>query len=238
MPRRKGIMVKKHGGSGGVLQEMKREARLDVHRFPSPFQATMGYPLILRYRMVAGTVINPVVTRKNLLDIFVQGNTTTSYARSWSAVRIRKLEIWGGTVSTTATTNSVAMTNVSIEWLSTYGPGRVKSDAGNFERPPHIESRPPRGSLAGFWSLVGSGETDVLFKLSGSSTGPGSAPFSGLPLGTIVDLHLQVMNQDDEAVVVYTGITGVTAGQNYVRDFTTAPGATEQFSPEGYTSTV
>jgi len=222
---------------GGVLQEMKKEERVDVHRFPMPIIVVMNYPVVIRYRFITGSAVSPMVTRKMLLDIFVQGNTTTTYSRVWAAVKLRKVEVWGGAQSTTTTTNVIPYSSVSLEWLSSYGPAVVKSDSGNFERPAHIECRPPRRSLAGFWSLVGQNEADVLFKFSGSLTGVGLGPLTGIPAATIVDLHLQVTNLDDEGVTVYSAITGAVAGQNYVRDFTTAPGSSSpNFSPEGYTA--
>jgi len=209
---------------------------MEIERFPQPFRANITYPVIIRYRYIPTTLSSPGITRKNLLDIFVSGATTTSYTRNWSAVKVRKVEIWGGTLSTTATNNVVPYTSVSLEWLSTYGPGIVKSDSGNFERPPHISCVPPKQSLSGFWSLDGQNESEVIFKLSGNGTGVG-APFAGLPAATVLDLHLQVVAQDDEPPVVYTGVTAVV-GQNYVRDFATPPGAsTVLFFPEGYQTT-
>jgi len=234
MPKRINRQGRKR--SGGVVQELRKDERVSVHRFPSAYSASMSYPVVLRYRFIGGSIGTFPVTRKMLLDIFVQGDSTTSYSRIWSNVKLRKIEVWGGTLSTTATTNVVPFTSVSLEWLSTYGPGNVKSDTGNFERPPHLECRPPPRSLAGFWSLVGSNESDVIFKLSGSSSAIASGPFIGVPAGSIVDLHLQVTNQDDEAVTLYTALSGVTVGQNYVRDFVTAPGVSPGFAPEAYTT--
>jgi len=234
MPKRgqKGMRIP----SGSVVRELRTERKEDDARFPSPFIANITYPVVLRYKVTSSGTPTSSVTRKNLLDIFVSGATTTSYTRNWSAVKIRKIEIWGGSLSTTATTNQVPYTSVSLEWFSTYGPGIVKSAAGNFERPAHLVVRPPRGSLAGFWSLDGSNESEVIFKLSGSASTVASTPFQGLPLGSYLDIHVQAVAQDDEPVVVYTGVTAVV-GQNYIRDFSTAPGTTPAvYQPEGYTT--
>ena len=94
------------------------------------------------------------------------------------AVVIDRICIWG--VNDSAAT---AITNVSLEWLSTLGTTVELTASGTNARPAHISSAPPDKSLASFWTSVSSTLSEQLMTITG-------------PDGMIVDVHVTFVLAD------------------------------------------
>jgi len=165
--------------------------------------------------------------------MYFVGTTVTQVARNWESVKIRKIEIFSSSTATTFTGLANPFNSIQLEWLSANAPSKVQESVGNFEHPSHISSKPPQGTLAGFWSISGSNESEVLFRLSGSNTTAVAGTNTGLPPGTTIDLHLEVINQEDTTPVLTT-VAAATVGQNYVRSFDGTVAASQTFAPLSY----
>jgi hypothetical protein len=82
-----------------------------------------------------------------------------SASRLFQAVKVISIEIWGMTNPTTGG----APQDVGVEWTSANGPAAVKEQVCmGTTKPAHVFARPPPKSLAGFWSLSGTNESEIL----------------------------------------------------------------------------
>lgn len=149
---------------------------------PPQFQATKRFSEKSRY--VAASATTSTITRGMLLNHYVvnTAGTTTQY-RLLSAIRIKSISIWAstGTLGQTVT--------ASVEWLSANGPSVIHSDTSvGTAEPLHVRTRPPTNSLASFWSLTGSGESDALFYIT-------------TPANAVVDVEFEEVLQNGEAPV-------------------------------------
>jgi len=200
--------------SSGVVAELRREKREEIHRFPIKMIGSVMFPVVIRFKAV-GTNASVSATRGGILSIFLSGCTSTTASRIMGSVRIRKIEGWNA--QDTASTNVAGFPSLCLEWNSVNNPGTVLTDTGYAMRPAHVEGRPPKDSLAGYWSSNGTNESEVLFKVYANQQALGVNPCSS---GTIIDLHLECLLLDDEGVTVLSGLSSVVPGQNYVCDFT------------------
>jgi len=155
------------------------------------------------------------VTRGNMLNtLFVNFGGGTTNARLISGIRLKRIEIY-------STGNDTA---ISLEWLSAYGPTRELTDQSlSTASVACIRSSPPPQSVAGFWSMTGVNESEVLLTITTAGT------------ATIVDAWVDMIMYDGETpVVVNTSASGV-AGQTYMSYFD-GPGSGATFVPQSYTT--
>jgi hypothetical protein len=125
-----------------------------------------------------------IVTRACLLKLLVQSATTGSGNLSktiFSSIKINHISLWGSNISTEFST-------VSLEWESQRGPAVLLTDTGTLSSPAHISTKPPRESLAGYWSQVSTLDTrnEPLFRVSS-------------PLHSIIDVHVSFVLSDGSA---------------------------------------
>lgn len=142
---------------------------------PIPVTAISSIPVTKQALPVRGKLLGRVitdsdqatVTRGNLLSLITMATTTTQVARLFMSVKIRRIRIWQ--VNSTASDPLGMMDSQygpSVLWESNAGPivmilrPQMGADVGC------IDTRPPKSSFAGFWSLTGVDETDVLFRFS------------------------------------------------------------------------
>lgn len=72
--------------------------------------------------------------------------------------------------STTPAANTLE--SVGVQWFSEYGPNKLVSDNSSSNAyPAHVDTRPPKDSTCGFWSLDTQDETAILFSLESSVGG-------------------------------------------------------------------
>jgi hypothetical protein len=140
------------------------------------------------------------VTRANLLDLMVLASGTTTAYRLFDAVKLNGIQIWGPVDTAEGTYE-----NVTVQWLSTYAPATVESASGiGTAFGPRLSTRPPAKSLAGFWSLSGVSETDILCVIQAQNS--------------VIDLLLEFRVQNNlygETAPVSITVSGATVGTVY-----------------------
>jgi len=162
---------------------------------PVPFSPSNVFPM--QFRFECTTFGNYLIKRSDMtLRLCLASSTTVAYS-IFNGVKINSIEIFG----TTPVAGS--STNIELQWLSENGPNRVLSDSSSSSAyPPRIQSRPPAGSLAGFWSLTGQDPAINLFSMQVNN-------------GDIITLNCTVCLQDPilgGPVPVAQSVTGGTAG--------------------------
>jgi hypothetical protein len=181
--------------SSGSQRLTERDAR--ANHIPQ-FASTVSVRHHFRYQ-ASGVLSNKSITRGSLLNLLVSGafQLTNQLNRLFSAVKLNKVEARCPTGG-----SDVALNTLSIEWFSTLGPTSEVSDTGTPLHPPILVTSPPRQSLAGFWSLTGTSESDVLFQING-------------PTGTIVDIWIEATLQDGESPTVIVPTNAPSNGALY-----------------------
>jgi len=155
------------------------------------------------------------ITRAMLLNLYLSTGAGPAVYRVFHGVKLNKIEMWspeGGASS------SGAPQQMGIEWLSNLGPTSEVSDTGNMFNWAHVVTSPPRNSLAGFWSMSGQSESEILFNLQ-------------VPLSAVIDIWVEIILNDGNSAVVLTGFTNSpTSGVNYF-SYLDGPGSTSYLSP-------
>jgi hypothetical protein len=166
---------------------------VDTNPIPS-FVASVTSNHTYRYQCTGSPLTGQGITRSNLLNsqILNVSGSTTNY-RTINAIRINRIEMYAAPLIG----NSSSPTTVQVEWVSTYGPSKVISDTTiSASLVAVVKSKPPQSSLASYWSLRNSNESDTLMFLTA-------------PVNTIVDLNVSIVYQDDSvANAVSTSSTG------------------------------
>jgi len=133
-----------------------------------------------------------------LLNHLLMGTSANHGGRILSGFKLNGFKVW----SLGAAGVAVPAT-VSVEWTSNLGPSTIVSDSSMSIAPAFVNTKPPKDSLASFWSLTGSNETEVLAILTYTT-------------GSIVDMSYEAILQNGETpVVVVTTLAGVV-GQVYM----------------------
>jgi hypothetical protein len=150
----------------------------------------------IRYKGTSGTGTYKF-TRADMLSRLVMPSSGTAAYRIFAAVRLTKIEIWGD--GKAASNND----QVCLQFRSTSGPTTVYEDLSTSSAyPSHIAVKPPRDSLASFWSTNGSDESTVLCDMI-------------LSANAIVDISFDAVLIDfalGETLQVTIAITAGTAG--------------------------
>lgn len=161
------------------------------------------------------------ITRGNLLNLILVNTTGAKlHARLIAAVKLKRIEI----VSITATTTR-ALSPISIEWLSNYGPSTEITDTpSSVSIPACLKTSPPKNSLSSFWSLTGVNESEIVMALR-------------LPnnMAHTIDVWVDQVLMDDETPVLVTTQNAGTAYQVYL-SFLDGQLASSQLQPVSYTA--
>ncbi len=162
---------------------------------PPQFAATKRIVGRARY-LAASSSTGTSITRAILLNHLVMNSAsgTTNY-RVFSGFRLKSVEMWQSSTSTTP---------LSVEWTSSLGPSPVVSDTSvGTAFPAHVSTSPPKDSLAAFWSLTSSNESDVLLILTFDQQ-------------AVVDITFEAIIQNGEVPVAVTTTASGTAGKVYM----------------------
>jgi hypothetical protein len=136
----------------------------------------------------------------------------TANYRLFSAFRLKSVEIWGAAASAA----------VSVEWRSANGPTVVITDTTVLTSvPAHVRTSPPAHTLASFWSLTGTNESEELFQITAND-------------GSIVDITYEAILQNGEAAVLATTTASGSIGRVYMTYL--AGVTTTGFAPQSYAS--
>jgi len=172
--------------------------------FPRQFDSTIRFNHKFRFSVSTGGG-NYTINRGALLNMLLDGNTSTTAARIIAAVKLNQVTLYG--IGLSSATTPIGYNTISLEWLSDLGTTVIKSDTGTSIEPAKVVSGPPMNSRASFWSRAGFNESENLLQLT-------------LSPGNIVDFDLScVLYNGDTPSIVTT--TGVTAGQLYMSSIST-----------------
>lgn len=185
----------------GNQASKKPIAVTDVSPIPATKQA-----LPVRWKLLGRVITDSdqaTVTRGNLLSAITMATTTTQVARIFMSARIRRIKIWQ--VNSTSSDPLGMMDSSygpSVLWESNAGPIVMNLRPQMGSQVGTIDTKPPKNSFAGVWSLTGIDETDVLFR------------FSALANACIqVDFDAYI---NDSTVGAVTGVSaGRTVGEVY-----------------------
>jgi len=195
MGRRK-FVVFKNQGKGKRKSRTARQSRSDVSLRPPVFSTTQSYGHVFRFLSDGGTT-NLGITRKNLLNLYLVATSTTSTARVYSAVRLKRIRMWTAPASLGDAANTA-----EIEWVGFYAPSVTHSCASSGVEVGFLDLVPPTSSSDPWWTVSGSNETEILFyiKMSQYST---------------VDVHLTCHLSDNETATTGDVPIGATLGTFY-----------------------
>jgi len=121
---------------------------------PKPYQSQPKQTRRFRYNCTAAA--SAVVTRALLLNRMVfQETGSTQNNRIIKSIRLDRVTVYG-----TGTATSNGMRTLTLLWSQ----NQVEINAiGNAAFPPKISSKPPAETSAGWWSITGVDETEVIF---------------------------------------------------------------------------
>ncbi len=187
--------------SAGKTNRGTKKMTNSVIPHPTQFNSTVRFTR--KARFVCGTSSSTLnLTRAMLLNHLVVAKTTTTATRLLSGIRLAHIQIWYFPTGNAASEQYVPNT-VSVEWTSTYGPSVIVSDTSLSIEPASILTKPPKDSLASFWSLTGTNESDVLAILT-------------LLARTVIDITYECVLQNGETPVGLSPTTVMTAGAVYM----------------------
>jgi len=163
---------------------------------PPQVAATIQSNRVQRYATLGntGTVS---ITRAALLNHLLMCTATTTYGRLLSGYLLKGIKIW------CPSSGSDVTSTISVEWLSNYGPSRIVSDVSMSVKPAFLHSSPPKNSLASFWSLTGSNESEKICVLT-------------LPEQSVVDVTYSRIFENGETPTLVTATDSGTAGTLYM----------------------
>lgn len=176
----------------------------------------------LRFGAIGGGAVYTIGVN-DLYDCVCMAVSTTAARRLFSAIRVRKVELWGAPVSSsTPTGNSVSIRDLSI--TPNGGSQALVSDTHlGADRPSHVVWRPRQGSMASEW--LPSTSTAALLNVLCSQ-------------GSILDIEFDAVIGAQPSLVnsaVGAAITSVL-GEIYVRALDSNNGANFAANPAMYNS--
>jgi len=164
-----------------------------------PLLASIQIDKVVRFKFPVLAAV--VITNTDLLDLLCMAADATTAYRLPSAIKVRKIEMWGEPVSG-GSTLSIEDEQTGISGVG--GPSRVKEDTTlGISRPSHLVYVPALGSIQAMWCSAGT--SDEYFSLNSSSPG-------------FLDVHLSWIVQDGETPIAVTAaVAGAAPGQVYIR---------------------
>lgn len=170
------------------------------------------------YRFVS---TSGTITSVSPSDLMTASGTICTVANTtctsmFGTVKVNRIEIW------TPPASQGASATCSCEFFGTSNtPSREFSDTSiSVATPAHLVAVPPPQSLASFWQ--GASGT-ALFKLTA-------------PVGSIIDVWLSLIMNDDEVTIVTRAVSTATLGSIYYLGLDST--ATTRYVPVSLTTTV
>lgn len=200
------------------MQRNNQRSRKVGNVHPPPFQPSFVLKKKIRFKAVAAATTT--LTFNDLYDLWCVAATATSAYRLASAIRVKKIEIWGPMAA------DLVPVTVNIDWIGSTTSGsfgksnRVSDTSMGSSEPAHILTRPPPGSQIAQW-LTG-GSTTTMCSLT-------------YPAGSVIDLSYDIVVRDDgTAQSVASAVAGATVGANYIRALDSSSGV--NLTPVSYST--
>jgi hypothetical protein len=119
-----------------------------VNLFPPQVDLCPVQTMLFRFLATGNSSIT--IYRRNLLCLIMeQAAVAGPLVSIFESVRLKKVEMWGG-----SSTNDITPSNVALEWADTRGNSKIINDYGTINRPAHIVCKPAKGANAGMWSSM------------------------------------------------------------------------------------
>lgn len=204
------------------------QRRTNISGSPPSFNSSVRFSKRVRFSNTSGSTVAFTIFRHSLLSMFCMGVTDSVAYRTLNAVRLRRIEVWALSGFGTSSSSDNATGTISVMWQSNYSPEAIISDTGTVFRPAHLMTRPPKDSLASYWSLGGINESEPLFSLQ-------------LPQQTIFDLIVDCVVQNnalnDQTPISVTPTTGgsLVDGRMYI-PYLDGPSSGAGLAPTDYPS--
>jgi len=163
------------------------------------FEASVKLKKEFRFLQVSASTSIYNITRGNMLNLLLSNNSgSTTSARLIAGVKLNRIQVWSNPIS------SGTFVTSSVEWLSVYGPSSEQSDSSTSSAViSSVLTSPPPQSVASYWSMTGSNESEVIMRLTIPTTNIGS---------TMVAIWVDMILMDDDTpVTVTTSNSGVTS---------------------------
>ncbi len=169
--------------------------------YPPPNQAKPKCTRVLRY-FVTQAVANSDITGRCLLNLIVSTSTATTTAINvYEAVRILQISMYFAPSSVDNMGDTSG--EIALNWRGERAPDTRITERGTLSHPACIKSRPPKESLASFWTTNQSNVDSVLCSLT-------------VPAGTIIDMNLCLTIGDGTTRSVTLTAVGSTTGIEYM----------------------
>jgi hypothetical protein len=133
-----------------------------------------------------------------LLNLYTVATTTTNQFRLLTAIKLKKIEMWGQPATLGGSNGAV-----NLEWVGNNAPSTIHSDTAIGVRPSYISCKPPADSSDRWWSISGSSETENICLLT-------------FQAGTVIDVTASLRFADDEAPVAAEAGTAAAATIGHV----------------------
>lgn len=193
---------------------------------PPTIQSSMVVSRRVRWKASLAAAQSYGVKRGDVLSWFVSALSSTDARRLFTGVKIRCVDIW----CMSASSNPFESEAIRLEWLSTYGPSKVVTATSMSIEPAYITSKPPRESLAGFYSEAGHNEGEVLLTLaSGTRT-------QAVDLVLDFEVTGYMINYRPNSLSLTS--SSLTAGQFYQNSLIGTDGTSLQGIPVGFNTVV
>lgn len=129
---------------------------------------------VVRYYATTTTEIN--INRLSMLHMFVSTRTASTTASSvFESVKLEMIRI------VLMADDSANGGGLTLTWTGDRGPDTTETIYGGVGVPAVLTARPPEGTLAGFWSTLGSEESEQLFRIDMTESA----------FTAFIDLHIQ-----------------------------------------------
>jgi hypothetical protein len=182
--------------SSRKLASMLRSSKQSSHRPP---QIKSNIIFGHRYRFTSTGAASIPITVALLRGVggVVATSATTGTPIAFS-VKVRSVEIW------TPPASQGASATCSLEWssgstLDSTSTVEISDTTMSTAEPAHLRTSPPKTSLASFWQHIGA---DQLFVITA-------------PAGSVVDVSVQFIQNDNEASPTVVTLAGATTGNMY-----------------------
>lgn len=192
----------KRNRRGGKRNTRKAIVVVNSRRDPSFPPQNKSKPYCTRVIRYVGqgssNAVYPVTRRCLLNTVLAVVNGSTAATNVYESVRLDRVCMWN--VPDAADGFGITTEELVLTWTGDRAPDLRLSDRGTLSHPACIKSRPPAGSLAGFWSTVNGDLDETLFTYSTTGT------------PTVIDIHLTLCIGDGATktcVIAAAAVTGI-----------------------------
>ncbi len=170
---------------------------LSMPRLPSN-TANIQVSKMIRYNEV--TAGSTSINRKDLLDLIVLPDTTTTAYGLLKSVKILGIRMWN--VVSTATNPLGTGDDNTVTWLSSLGKEITVRSTQMGVAPGYLSTRPPTNSLASFWTSANSDLTEEIVVIDAGN-------------GSIIDIHYAIIFANNQAARNFAISTGIVGKVSY-----------------------